>query len=382
MEKKSRKALDNECYRLLLENSLKSIPFNVFIALLLCVYLYFTKVPLALTLTWFLGICLLSIGRFYNSKFSLKKFNILKPNHSSLKRFIFLTFLMGTTWGSFYILLINYINPINEVNVILILGGLSAGSLASLSVYLPAYYAYLLPLFLPIIIYNYSLYSLERTILATTFLLFVIMLAITAKITSKLLQNTVKLNFQLELTNKKLKATNKKLSNSLVTIKTMSITDALTGLYNRRFFNEKIKAEYNRAKRHHYPLNLIFIDVDNFKMINDSFGHPMGDKYLADIAKVIKEYARRGDDTVFRLGGDEFAVIAANSSLNEVTEHFSYMKEELKKMIPHQSISLSIGVICVLPTGKELIDNLISAADKTLYQAKKSGKDKIVCQTV
>lgn len=118
--------------------------------------------------------------------------------------------------------MLHHISILQEFIIILVLGGMSAGAIASLSVYLPAYYAYILPMFLPVITYNYLTFELDRAMLATMFLLFVLMLVTSARINNLLLNRVFRLSREKQVL--------------IDDLHQLSITDSLTGLYNRRYF--------------------------------------------------------------------------------------------------------------------------------------------------
>ncbi|HIF0232829.1 TPA: GGDEF domain-containing protein, partial [Legionella pneumophila] len=252
--------------------------------------------------------------------------------------------------------------------ITLVLGGMASGALASLSIYLPAYYAYILSMFVPIILYNYWLGDIDHILLATMFFLFILMLMITAQFPCRLLRKTISLDKEKE------EAFNE--------IKHLSITDSLTGLYNRRYFDQRLGEEINRAKRTNQSLVLMFIDVDDFKLINDQYGHPTGDLFLIELAKTMNSLVHRDEDACFRIGGDEFAALLTKSTLDTVMAQCKNLKEHLYRSGIDVKTSISIGIVSVSPTDLENVEQVISEADKTLYQAKKEGKNHVCCHNI
>lgn len=367
---------------MLLESSLKSVPFNIILAVVLSINLYFNDVPLKLIITWFITIFCISVVRLIYSKLSLKN-NQYKIGVDRKKlQFSLLTFLTGCSWGAAYFVFLPQISISQEYMIILVLGGMAAGGIASLSVYMPAYYCFLLPMFLPLLIYNFYIFKLDEIIVAIMSSLFTLMLIIAARINSELMKKNFNLGEEKDKLIKKLQETNEKLNNSIEEIRQMSITDFLTGLYNRRHFNSMIKNEFNRAKRNKYDLTLVLIDVDNFKTINDSYGHPYGDNFLIEVAQSIKSALKRSNDTVFRLGGDEFAILMANVSLDDSLKLCSHIQNTFKQNINNDNVGLSMGVISISSNNSSNVEHLISVADTNLYEAKKQGKNQVISKCI
>jgi len=165
----------------------------------------------------------------------------------------------------------------------------------------------------------------------------------------------------------------------------LSITDGLTGLYNRRHFNEVINKEWNRGLRSHHPLTCVLIDVDYFKDYNDAYGHQAGDQCLIDVANVLKDTFRRGGDFVARYGGEEFVVLMGDCSKEDAIAAVEQFQGELLKLsIPHSRsqvsdcVTISAGIVNEAPTRNQTIDSYIRKADDALYQAKAEGRNKWV----
>ncbi|MCS7279556.1 MAG: diguanylate cyclase [Thermodesulfobacteriaceae bacterium] len=157
---------------------------------------------------------------------------------------------------------------------------------------------------------------------------------------------------------------------------TLSITDALTTLYNRRFQLEMLKNAKNKADRYGEPFSLLMIDIDNFKSINDNYGHEMGDVVLKKLAEIFLNNIR-ATDVASRWGGEEFLILLPNTNLDNallIAERIRRQVEALK--IDNLSkITVSIGVTAY--NGNENINELISRADMALYEAKTSGKNTV-----
>ena len=161
-------------------------------------------------------------------------------------------------------------------------------------------------------------------------------------------------------------------------------SDGLTGLSNRRHFDEYLELEWRRAMREQSQLSLLMIDVDYFKTYNDTFGHLEGDEALRKVATAIREASSRPSDLPARYGGEEFVLVLPNTSpggARLVAEKLRQTVEALK--IPHiapvegASLTISIGLSTVTPQPNSHCRQLISAADKGLYLAKNNGRNQV-----
>jgi len=176
---------------------------------------------------------------------------------------------------------------------------------------------------------------------------------------------------------------NKKLANpKIIEIKIYENTlksallDVLTGVFNRRYYEEIIQNEINRARRRKGVISLCVLDIDNFKHFNDAYGHLEGDTVLKTVASIIKKTLRR-EDIVCRYGGEEFVIIMPDSTAENSFIVMHRIQEELKKERFHdECISFSCGISCY-PKDTENKDELFIKADKAMYMSKANGKDQI-----
>ncbi|GAU79987.1 diguanylate cyclase [Fusibacter sp. 3D3] len=178
---------------------------------------------------------------------------------------------------------------------------------------------------------------------------------------------------------------NDKLESVVSELESVSIKDALTGIYNRRYFNMELNDYLQLAKRSNSHISLLMIDVDDFKKINDQYGHVFGDHFLIAFASQIQEIIPRSTDFCARFGGDEFAVVlndtdleGANIVANKIFEKVHKIRVETQDQVVLIEPKVCIGVSSIKP-GKELnMEQFISSADAALYEAKRTGKNKIV----
>ena len=163
----------------------------------------------------------------------------------------------------------------------------------------------------------------------------------------------------------------------------LSMEDALTGLFNRRAFDQRFSREVERAARQGYPVFLAIIDIDNFKDYNDTYGHSDGDKVLVRLASILRECTRHNVDSCFRLGGDEFAVLLPQTTGDQATE---IVQRILLRYLEccFGATTLSIGVVSCrrnldVPTLEDE-EQMKQRADQAMYDAKNSGKNCVVCR--
>ena len=168
-----------------------------------------------------------------------------------------------------------------------------------------------------------------------------------------------------------------KLKNAIDTHKALSRTDSLTQVHNRRAFQDLADLELTKARRSKKPLSFLYVDIDNFKQINDHFGHRIGDSLLRLVAKTIKSNIR-AIDIVARLGGDEFGILLAETGSGAVALVARKLKEKLLGLMQNYNrrVTFSIGVV-TFETPPDSVDQLIDAADSQMYFAKNMGKNRI-----
>jgi diguanylate cyclase (GGDEF)-like protein len=161
--------------------------------------------------------------------------------------------------------------------------------------------------------------------------------------------------------------------------------DPLTGLANRRHFDELKELEFNRALRHEQPFSVLMCDIDFFKLYNDTYGHAMGDQCLRDVALTMSALFSRSGELVARLGGEEFAVLLPGQNRDQALASAERLQQLLShQKLPHSAsavspyVTLSIGIAELDVTTMERFDQLLQSADKALYRAKSLGRNRCV----
>lgn len=164
----------------------------------------------------------------------------------------------------------------------------------------------------------------------------------------------------------------------------IAMIDGLTGVANRRSFDQALRQEWRRALRTYQPLSLLLMDVDHFKAYNDTYGHQEGDDCLRAVAESLSTQANRAADLLARYGGEEFACLLPETSLAQAHERAEVMRQAvLRREILHKGsttapiVSISIGISSVIPSPSFSPDALLRHADTFLYQAKRNGRNRV-----
>lgn len=166
-------------------------------------------------------------------------------------------------------------------------------------------------------------------------------------------------------------------------LKRLSAIDGLTGIPNRRYFDETLSREWRRARRNQTPISLMMCDVDLFKRYNDALGHQAGDDCLRQVAALLAANMLRPSDTAARYGGEEFVAILPETPSGGAIMVGEKIRHALHQVhLPHPEaplgfVTLSIGIATLQPSGDDGAEDLVRAADQALYRAKHEGRDRV-----
>jgi diguanylate cyclase (GGDEF)-like protein len=166
-------------------------------------------------------------------------------------------------------------------------------------------------------------------------------------------------------------------------LEALSLQDELTGIANRRRFQQALDEEWKRARRYQRPLGFILLDLDHFKLLNDTQGHREGDLCLQKVARYLQTTVRRTSDLVARYGGEELAVLLPDTDLDGALQVAEDLRQGIEELaIPHEAspdgrVTASFGVASMIPAPDETPDLLFEAADLALYRAKTDGRNRV-----
>jgi diguanylate cyclase (GGDEF)-like protein len=173
------------------------------------------------------------------------------------------------------------------------------------------------------------------------------------------------------------------LQRARIEVESQARIDALTGLSNRREFDDQLRQALSHARRSQSPLSLLLLDLDHFKQINDRYGHLVGDRCLAHVAARLRETCRRGSDVLARIGGEEFAVLMPGASLAEAGEQACRIRARIEgRPLDAEAdepigLTASIGVTALAPDSDDDAEALLRRADDALYRAKRAGRNRV-----
>ena len=180
-----------------------------------------------------------------------------------------------------------------------------------------------------------------------------------------------------------LRATREELTRVNEELRRLAALDGLTGIANRRRFDEAAHVEWQRGWRQRTPLALLLCDVDHFKQYNDHLGHPAGDLCLKKMAAVLTGQLKRPSDLAARYGGEEFALLLPDTDLAGALRVGEACRAGLEQLaLPHPGaprgvVTMSMGVACIVPGEDDTLEDLIARADAALYEAKRAGRNRV-----
>lgn len=348
----------------------KKTVFAVSITSLIAVLIYRNHIPLSLQVAWFTAQSIFLCLRYYNASLLQKSLDAGDHKKMQLHTHILLYLMIYSAllWNMIVALGFVYAPAKYALFSYVMISGLINGAILSLSSLVGIYIVYFLLLLLPQIVY---MYLLDGSVYDGVLLLTVIYMPYVV-ILSKLVHRNLVSEIQ----------TNETLQKNVDELYQLSITDPLTKAYNRRYFFQTSESLIKVSKRENRKMSLLMIDLDDFKNINDIYGHDGGDIVLIEFAKEVKSLIRESD--IFaRIGGEEFAVLLYGSSLEDAQnvaqkicstiERYPFIANGVKI-----DATVSIGV-ATMDDKTDRLSLLYSEADKYLYAAKSRGRNRFCC---
>lgn len=276
-----------------------------------------------------------------------------------------------------------YFTPLDQPEYIASVGmiiiGLSAISVIAFGASIYAVLSFFIPITLPITLYFLYLPGELHTYVAAGVILYAAVVLSALKPINRAFRKSITLNFQHQQEIEKRKSAEQQLQE-------LSRRDGLTGLFNRRHFDEFLNIEMSKALRNNTSLCLVIFDIDCFKQFNDQYGHVAGDKCLVEVARITTQVVSRKEDFVARYGGEEFVFVLPNTEITEAVALASKLQIAIQnENLLHAStqvsgiscVTISAGVASLTQCADKKADTLIEIADKSLYQAKRLGRNQV-----
>lgn len=336
-------------------------------------------------ISWWLFFVLITLVRARVTEKYFQRPVEAKDHKAWHRYFYWLAVLAGTGWclGGFIVGM--YLDVINQLIILLVLIGVCAAAVPMLGVLQDVMLGFQVPAVMPYL--AWLAYNLDGKAIILTLVLIIYMtgVIISMKRVESNISKGFKIQYRMEKMTDYLYESNQELLNENEKLEHMSFEDSLTQLYNRRYFEMHLEKEWKRAVRQKIKLTLIVIDIDYFKLFNDTYGHAGGDNCLKSIAENLKQSLQRPCDIIARIGGEEFVALLPDIDEKGALTVAQSMQANLKKVSvihatspvsDHVTVSIGIASAYSHEVGSSL--SLFKVADKALYKAKIKGRNQIV----
>jgi diguanylate cyclase (GGDEF)-like protein len=358
--------------------SFRQLPISLIVNLangLILAAVLWGAVPAPALLTWSGLLVAVTGARFL----TLRAFRNASPRSESdhavwTKYFVAGACAAGVVWGMSGILLFHPSSFPHQVFVAFVLGGMVAGAVPLLSSVGHAYWCFAIPVVVPISIRMMWVGDQIHLVMGLMMVIFGLAMLATSAQVHRLFRDSERLRRELFSSAEVAQA-----------LEYLVRLDSLTGIPNRRLFEEELSKEWARAQRDNAPLSLIMVDIDHFKEYNDHYGHPAGDLCLVEVAQAMHHALSRPGDVVARIGGEEFAFLLPQTDLSGAISVAEQIRERILALnFPHDAspvashVTLSFGVSSSELASVSSPAELIRTSDIALYEAKRCGRNQIV----
>lgn len=338
-----------------------------------------------LGIVWWLAFFVIATARYVVSR----RYKQAVQQHTEAKRWArYYTIgatAAGISWGVGSLLIIQDVPLMYQMAILFLVYGIGSAAVPLLGMHSPAMIGFQIPLLAPATLW--AILSLNEISLLISYimLLYLSGIRISREQVEDSLDKSLSLQFENELLVASLNETNKQLTNVNQELNRLSSVDSLTGIPNRRYYEEQLVKEWRRAFREGTCLSLIVVDIDSFKDFNDNLGHSAGDKCLYEVAQLMQNNLNRPADFIARYGGEEFVILLPRTSARGALTLANHLRDSLHKAaLPHPFsniatyITASFGVSSIIPADDVATEALFRNADRALYDAKSQGRDRVV----
>jgi len=274
---------------------------------------------------------------------------------------------------------------VTQVIVLCVLIGVCAAAVPLLGVMRHVMLGFQLPVVMPCLVYLVITMEGKALILILVFVMYILGVVVAMTRVEKTISDSLEIQYKMEKMTDSLQESNRELQTENEKLEHLTLIDELTQLYNRRYFEMQLEKEWKRKARKNDRLTLLVMDIDYFKLYNDTYGHAEGDVCLQSVAKVLRESLQRPNDIVARIGGEEFVALLPNiDEEGALIVAKAIQKNLIKVGLVHatspvcDSVTVSIGIASTYSGRDASALSLFKAADKALYKAKNKGRNQIV----
>jgi len=381
MEKPLRPELVAKCVELLYAQAANAYTSSV-VAGSILIALYWTIADHGVLLGW-----AAAYGAMIGARYVLgRRFRLVHPAPSNVERWLFRFFaavlICGALWGVLAVYLVQFDDPQRQAVVAIAIGALVSGAVTAYSISTPVLLAFTVPAMLPL---GLALLSRGDSVSALLGALIVawlgFMLGSARRFRHFALESLEHQFENAELVNS-LEEERDRVTELARQLRMLSSTDPLTGLANRRAFDEALEESWSRCAANTWPLGLVAADIDYFKAYNDGYGHPQGDECLRRVAEVFAREAARDGGVAARLGGEELALLLPDCDAARAYTIAERLRCAIVGLgLPHRgsplgTISASFGTASVVPDRTIPYVSLAERADRALYDAKRAGRNR------
>ncbi len=379
-----------EKVRMLYDNQTQSWVISLFASAIIA-YLSISSNNIIAGFSWWLMFVLVTLVRTWNTQKFCHAIEQRSPQGMSpqlyqkwFKRFFILTAIAGFGWGVGGFIVGAHLETLEQVYVFIVLVGVGAAATPLLGVVPRVMLVFQALSSIPYVFYISWVHGEKGFILLFMFALYMLAVIGSMRRMDKNLTHSMTLQYENSQMVDTLSESNQKLQNANEKLETLTLEDALTGLHNRRYFEMQLEAEWKRELREQKVLTLMVIDIDYFKLYNDTYGHAEGDVCLQQVAQILSSCLQRPADVIARIGGEEFVVLLPDAPEGGALELAEQMLQRMSDVKIHHAtspladyVTVSIGMASVVPGGEATALSLFKAADKALYKAKSKGRNQI-----
>lgn len=336
---------------------------------------------------WWLTFIAVTLLRTWNTRQFCHLYNNQKQLNYRywFNRFFATTLLAAFFWGIGGFIIGSSLEPIEQIFIFIVLIGVGAAAIPFLGVMKRVALSFQAVSTIPYMFYVSMQLADRGTILLFMFAFYSAAIIASIRRMDLNLSESMTLQYKNIQMVDSLSKSNQQLLNANEKLETLTLEDELTQLHNRRYFEMQLKAEWKRESREQNTLSLMVIDIDYFKLYNDTYGHAEGDVCLKAVAQILQSSIHRSTDVIARIGGEEFVVMLPGIDVDGTLLLAKKMQQQLSAAsLTHatsplnDNVTVSIGIASVTPNKDASALGLFKAADKALYKAKTKGRNQVI----